>query len=97
MNPLTFIPSIGRIVLFRLADGPAAGKCRPAIIVNVHTTDEAPTATPATLVDLQVFTNSNGLGQGDATAPLLWRTSVAQGLEAGQFHAPVVASHPAKE
>lgn len=82
------IPSLSRIVLFRLADGPSAGQHRPAIIVNLHNGDQP--ATAATLVNLQVFMNSDGRPFGDHAPALAWKTSVAQGNELGQWSDPRV-------
>jgi hypothetical protein len=89
------IPSLSRIVLFRLSDGPSAGQHRPAIIVNLHkATDQE--ATAETLVNLQVFMDSDGRPFGDHAPALAWKTSVAQGTEPGQWSDPrVTAPTPA--
>jgi hypothetical protein len=73
------IPSIGRIVHFIMPDG----QHRPAIIVRVWD----PKATNATLVQLQVFTDSSN----DKEPNVIWRTSVHQDETAtkpGTWHEP---------
>lgn len=88
MNPVSIIPSIGRIVHFVMPDG----QHRPAIIVHVwHHPAEA--ATPESLVNLQVFPDgTNDMERHELHVPtMLWRTSIAQqpeGMLAGTWHAP---------
>lgn len=71
------IPSIGRIVtyVFPEAEG---GMIRPAIIVRVWSDNP----TPATAVQLQVFTDAGN----DRQEPVVWKTSVGRGFGFGQYH-----------
>jgi hypothetical protein len=76
-------PTIGRIVHYRYAkgDGRAAGVCRPAIIVHCWGDLEN------SAVQLQVFNDADAEGKfNDQLPPVLWKTSIVQGTEPGQFH-----------
>lgn len=83
------IPLIGRTVLFIVQD---TGLIRPAVIVNVHA-GESP-ATETTVVNLQVFMDSDGRGFGDRAQALAWKTSVAQGTARGQWFDPLRPDAP---
>lgn len=76
------IPSIGRMVHYVLSQHDKnAGQHRPAVIVNIF--DQTPTA--ASVVQLQVFTDSANDGMHDTA----WRTSVHQdptGKTPGTWH-----------
>jgi hypothetical protein len=78
------VPSIGRVVHYRLDIGPHAGECRPAFVVRVWSD---------TLVNLQVFVDGTNdydkPHQGTESLPL-WRTSVHQNSdnEPGTWHWP---------
>ena len=80
------VPSVGRIVHYRLEAGPHAGDCRPALIVRVWG------AGPDALVNLQVFVDgSNDYYENQGPEPLsLWRTSVHRNTdnEPGTWHWP---------
>ena len=74
------VPSIGRIVHYKLPGGTNRGHYRPAIIVRVW--DEP--ATPESLVQLQVFTD----GQNDGLVGfpnVIWETSVKPGDGFGEY------------
>ena len=70
-------PPPGRIVLYRLPDGPFAGEQRPAVVVRVS---EAATKT----LDLRVFvTPGDGMRYGkEGTA---WVEGVRPGRDSGEW------------
>ena len=78
-------PAIGRIVHYRFLDS-EGGMDRPAIIVRTWGEGEHQA------VQLQVFTDANEHGQHNdgnilkAETSVVWRTSIIQGLEPGQYH-----------
>jgi len=80
------VPSIGRIVHYVLDAGPHAGEQRPAVIVRVWGEQ------PDSLVNLQVFTDSDQGGySNDALPPVWWRESRKQdptGRILGTWHWP---------
>lgn len=84
------VPSIGRVVHYRLDVGPHAGDCRPALIVRVW--GEGPDA----LVNLQVLTDG-GNDEDEYASGIVWRTSVHRNTdnEPGSWHWPEYV--PAKE
>jgi hypothetical protein len=79
-------PTIGRIVHYRFSDA-EGGMERPAIIVRVWGEH-----VPGSAVQLQVFTDANEHGQHNdgyslkAESSVVWRTSILQGSEPGQYH-----------
>ena len=79
-------PSIGRIVHYRFMDSEGGGMERPAIIVRTWGDHEG------ALVQLQVFTDANERGEHNdghtlkAPSSVVWRTSVKQGTEPGEYH-----------
>jgi hypothetical protein len=80
--PTDKVPSIGRIVHYKLESGPSRGQLRPAIIVRVWA--EPGSATPQTAVQLQVFTDA----ANDGLQPVEWRTSRTQGDQEGNWQWP---------
>lgn len=87
------VPSIGRVVQYRLAQGTNIGAYRPALIVRVFDADEgAAGATPESMVQLQVFTDQNN----DGLPALVWATLVHLGEGNGEYRwPPYVPTAPA--
>lgn len=84
------VPTPGRIVLYKLPDGPHRGEYRPAIVVKVWTTD------PPFTSQLQVFTDGSNDGVEYGLHPVAWKTSVVHGDGFGEWIGPQVAGqgHP---
>lgn len=78
-------PSIGRVVHYVLNEGRNAGEHRPAFVVKVWGDQ------PDSLVQLQVFTDSNPASDSNDCLPqVLWKTSVKLDADAapGTWHWP---------
>lgn len=79
------VPSIGRVVQYRLAQGANIGAYRPALIVRVFDAEEgAAGATPESMVQLQVFTDQNN----DGLPAMVWAMSVHLGEGNGEYRWP---------
>lgn len=80
------IPSVGRIVQYKLPSGPNRGHYRPAIIVRVMDAEyDSIGASPESLVQLQVFTDGMNDGVEYGLHPMHWATSVTPGDGFGEY------------
>lgn len=74
---------LGRIVRYRLCEGPRKGESRPMIVTHQGNPDEE----GREVVNGLVF--MDGANDGDylplPTAPLLWKSAVRRGTEAGEW------------
>jgi hypothetical protein len=73
------VPSIGRVVHYKLPAGPNRGEYRPALIVRVWGE-----ATPDSAVQLQVFTDGHNDGP-EYAAGIHWATSVKHDESGTEF------------
>lgn len=88
------IPSIGRIVHYRLPSGRNVGEYRPAVITRVW--DDP--ATPESPVNLQVFTDGMNDAEGGThrgepllfPPPAFWVDNVSFGDGLGQYRWPAI-------